>query len=249
MGSEWLEDIDFGTDYDHRIDWSKKNTYSDIFAYFCDLISLRKGVAALHADAGVQVFHENESGNVLGFQRWAEGEVVVVVANFSNNDYAGYRLGLPQPGAWHEAINSQDVAYGGSGMNNPLISVESVPAHGFGQSTLIDVPQMGLLVLRLGDQVSAPEDGTVAAAPRILGASPNPFNPWTRLAFSLPEAGPAKLDVFNVQGRRVATLLDRQLEAGHHETVWRAGDAPSGVYLARLNSLAGEDAWKLVLLR
>ena len=43
MGSEWLEDTDFGTDSGNRIDWSKKTTYAPIFAYFSDLITLSVG--------------------------------------------------------------------------------------------------------------------------------------------------------------------------------------------------------------
>jgi hypothetical protein len=255
MGSEWLEDTDFGTDSGNRIDWSKKLSYRGTFDYFRDLINLRKGNAALHADAPQDVFHINESGNLIAFQRWAEGEVVVVVANFSNNDFTGYRLGLPQAGIWHEAINSQDAAYDGNGLVNAGdISTDAIGYDGFEQSALLNIPQMGLVVLRLGEIVSVPEDGAASPVPKILGASPNPFNPRTFIRFSLPEQGRASLEVFNVEGRHITTLVDETLEAGGHEVAWdgknyRGEDAASGLYLIKLSGLGGVDGAKLVLIR
>ncbi len=255
MGSEWLEDTDFGTDSANRIDWSKKDTYRGTFDYFRDLIGLRKSIPALHADAPQDVFHLNESGNLIAFQRWAEGEVVVVVANFSNSDYTGYRLGLPQAGIWHEAINSQDAAYDGNGMVNAGdIHSEALPYDGFDQSAMLDIPQMGLLVLRLGEQVSVPDQGETASPARLIGAWPNPFNPWTSIAFDLPHAEAVRLEIFDADGRRVATLVDGTLNAGRHEITWQgrsdAGEElASGVYLMKLSVSGESESGKLVLLR
>jgi 1,4-alpha-glucan branching enzyme len=47
QGTEWLDDTDFGTDLGNRIDWSKKTTYAGIFAYYRDLITLRRISPAL----------------------------------------------------------------------------------------------------------------------------------------------------------------------------------------------------------
>ena len=54
--------------------------------------------------------------------------------------------------------------------------------------------------------------------------------------FALPEAGVAQLEVFDILGRRVATLVNRTMEAGTHSVTWRA-DAASGVYFYRLRVL------------
>ncbi len=69
---------------------------------------------------------------------------------------------------------------------------------------------------------------------------PNPFNPSTKISFSLPEAGQARLEIFDIMGRKVVTLLDSPLPAGTHTIDWNgksgSGDAvSSGVYFARLN--------------
>jgi hypothetical protein len=87
-----------------------------------------------------------------------------------------------------------------------------------------------------------------------LRAFPNPFNPSTRLDFVLPAASPARLAVFDVSGRRLATLHEGLLAAGPASFAWDGKDGegralPSGVYLARLE-LAGEaHQVKLVMLR
>lgn len=68
---------------------------------------------------------------------------------------------------------------------------------------------------------------------------PNPFNPQTTIAFSLPQRGEVDLRVFDVRGRLVNTLVQEVREAGSHRVVWDGRDAAgvpaaSGVYLYRL---------------
>jgi len=68
------------------------------------------------------------------------------------------------------------------------------------------------------------------------GAFPNPFDDRTRLSWSLPEAGPVLLEVFDGLGRRVSTLVDGYHEAGSNAVTWDAGGLPAGVYFVRLRS-------------
>jgi len=76
-----------------------------------------------------------------------------------------------------------------------------------------------------------------------LIASPNPFNPATTIAFTIPEYGPATLTVYNLAGQKVRTLLDTPMSAGSHTIVWDGTDGTgrsvaAGVYLTRL--MAGD---------
>lgn len=68
---------------------------------------------------------------------------------------------------------------------------------------------------------------------------PNPFNPSTRIAFSLPEAAAVTLTVYDVLGREVALLHQGPLAAGRHEFTFKAGDLPSGTYFYRLATPKG----------
>ncbi len=63
---------------------------------------------------------------------------------------------------------------------------------------------------------------------------PNPFNPATRIRYALPEPASARLTIYDVLGREVSLLVDRQQAAGVYEVTFEAGDLPSGVYFYRL---------------
>ena len=69
------------------------------------------------------------------------------------------------------------------------------------------------------------------------------------LAWVLPNASAAKLEVFNIRGRSVETLLDRYLESGQHSIVWDAGSLSSGVYFYRLRTDELTATNKMILLK
>jgi 1,4-alpha-glucan branching enzyme len=71
---------------------------------------------------------------------------VAVVTNFTPVPREAYRIGLPLPGRWREILNTDAVAYGGSGRGNAGAFVaESSPSHGFPCSAAITVPPLGTL--------------------------------------------------------------------------------------------------------
>jgi len=116
----------------------------------------------------------------------------------------------------------------------------------------LSMVEVTLLVI-LDDTVDAPEDGA-PAADRLHANYPNPFNPTTLLRFQLAETAPATLAVYDLGGRRVATILSETLEAGLHEHRWNGCDdagreLASGVYLIRLETPHGAWSRKAVLVR
>lgn len=82
-------------------------------------------------------------------------------------------------------------------------------------------------------------------------AYPNPFNPATQLAFTLPQAGKATLTVYDVLGREVARLVDGRMDAGRHTVTWDAtgSTVASGTYFCRLESDGQMAVQKLILLK
>jgi len=78
---------------------------------------------------------------------------------------------------------------------------------------------------------------------------PNPFNPSTTITFALPEASHVVLEVFNLIGQRVDTLIDAPRPAGSHRIVFEAGALPGGVYLYRLRAGDFTASRKLLLLK
>jgi hypothetical protein len=83
---------------------------------------------------------------------------------------------------------------------------------------------------------------------------PNPFNPSTQISFALPGAASVRIEVLNILGQHVATILDQNLAAGRHNVTWNASDedgrsVASGVYLYRLTADQFTSVKKMVLLR
>jgi hypothetical protein len=100
----------------------------------------------------------------------------------------------------------------------------------------------------VNDQTSRPHK------PQLDHCWPNPFNPATRIGFSLPWPGLVRLEVFTVSGRQVITLIEGRLSAGHHEIRWSGCDAagrclPSGVYVYRLSAGDHVESRSMLLLR
>ena len=65
---------------------------------------------------------------------------------------------------------------------------------------------------------------------------PNPFNPSTVISYQLPVSSDVRLEVFDMLGRQVATLVEKAVEAGEHQVSFNASNMTSGVYLYRLTA-------------
>lgn len=76
-------------------------------------------------------------------------------------------------------------------------------------------------------------------APRFLKLSqnyPNPFNAFTTISYTLTHSSSIKLEIYDILGRHVETLLDYVQEEGKHQVNWYAQNAPSGVYFYTLQA-------------
>ena len=78
---------------------------------------------------------------------------------------------------------------------------------------------------------------------------PNPFNPSTQIEFSVAEYSNVTLEVFNIVGQKVATLIDGDMSAGIHEVKFDAGDLPSGTYMYRLEADDYKEVRKMMLVK
>lgn len=83
---------------------------------------------------------------------------------------------------------------------------------------------------------------------------PNPFNPQTTLRFDIARAGQVSLEIYDLAGRRVITLVNEHLPAGAHQRQWEGRDElgrtlSSGVYYGRLATVEGAQMIKMILLK
>ncbi|MBD3166508.1 T9SS type A sorting domain-containing protein, partial [bacterium] len=83
----------------------------------------------------------------------------------------------------------------------------------------------------------------------IASAFPNPFNSAVHITIAAPDRSEARVDVFNLLGRRVDTVWNGALEAGTHTMQWRA-NGPAGMYFLRLQTASGEsDAVRITYVK
>jgi len=108
-----------------------------------------------------------------------------------------------------------------------------------------------LAFLLRSTQITAAEEAG-EAVPRSFSLEqnyPNPFNPATTIEFQLGQAGAVRLEVFDLLGRKVATIFEGQLPPGRHRRTWDAGTLGSGMYLYRLTAGGLARTGRLLLVR
>ncbi len=89
---------------------------------------------------------------------------------------------------------------------------------------------------------------------QLLCNYPNPFNPETKISYSMANSGNAELTIYNIKGQRVKTLVNDHVEAGEHSIIWNGkdekdSDVSSGVYFYRLKTADGVQNKKMLLLK
>ncbi len=93
------------------------------------------------------------------------------------------------------------------------------------------------------------EDTEIPATLSLSQNYPNPFNPSTTIEYQLNEATEVQLSVFNIQGQKVATLVDEQQSAGTHTVRFNARNFASGVYIYTLKTAGALLTRRMVLIK
>lgn len=78
---------------------------------------------------------------------------------------------------------------------------------------------------------------------------PNPFNASTRIEFDLPRTAHVQVRIFNILGQEVTSLVSEEISSGTHSLTWNADDAPSGMYICRLQTERQSKSIKLLLVK
>ncbi len=122
-----------------------------------------------------------------------------------------------------------------------------------GVSALYGTEETAIIPLEfIYDPVSAEEEIPISQI-QIINY-PNPFNPETKIVFNLPEEGNVKLEIYNIKGQKVKTLLDCYMSPGRSEMIWNGKDdngklVGSGVYFYQLQTPSKSYVRKCMLLK
>ena len=83
----------------------------------------------------------------------------------------------------------------------------------------------------------------------LSGCYPNPFNPVTSIVIDVATNAPVELEIFDITGKHIATLVDQNLARGRYIVTWDGSDVPSGTYFARMLSGKFRATQKLMLIK
>jgi hypothetical protein len=230
-------------------------TAQQVEAYFAAIELLEAefpGVTFIYTTGNAQFMYGE------GYNRWQRNEQIrawciankKVLFDFADMDAWWYNPVTP---GWEQNTYQY---------NGETVPVQHSHYYGddWGHTTFESCEQKGnamwwLTAVLIGWTTSGPtgtEDTPIAS---ILGQNfPNPFNPNTRIAFSIEKAGHVRLDLFDPAGRFVKTLVDEDLPASRHEVNWNGKDgagrvAASGVYFYTIVTDGNRYTKKMILLR
>ena len=141
-------------------------------------------------------------------------------------------------------VNTAEADFGGDGWTVPHTGevFSGLPA-----GVTVNIPSLNVVNNHWAGTTAV---GSVKSAARLaVMARRNPVRGTARLALALPEAGPAKVEVFDVSGAHVATLADGWQAAGTRDLEWNTSAAHAGVYFARVTAAGRSAHTRLVVVR
>jgi hypothetical protein len=175
---------------------------------------------------------------------WTPDGIVLEWETVTESNHAGFHVYRRGPTASWERRNARIL---GGGPAYRFVDPDVVP----GSRSAYEVES----VSRTGEtERFGPVEVVVPVTTRFaLRAAPNPAAGAARITYTLPEAGPLTLRVFDLSGRLVRVLRDGVEEAGPHGVDWDGRDAtgravPSGIYFARVEAAAGAAAIRITIL-
>jgi hypothetical protein len=185
-------------------------------------------------------FSSGETGVVIVNKNTTEQVISINSAGVGNNYYI-YSF----TGGTDNAPFSQNVYINGNGPDEyqwgPYNDLLSIPANKYTIENEIKFTSPGnsvqfILLERGNNVVTSVDEKTPAAINEFTLHQnyPNPFNPSTKISFSIKKTGLVKLNVYNLLGQHVATMVKEKLNAGVYERTFNASNLPSGLYLYKL---------------
>ena len=97
-------------------------------------------------------------------------------------------------------------------------------------------------------------DGNIPLITALGKNYPNPFNPETTINFALHEPAFTRIEIFNIKGQKIKTLINESLEARNYQIIWNGTDdsessVASGIYLYRMSADKFSDTRKMLLVK
>ena len=151
MGGEFGQSHEWN--HDQELDWTLTDEplHEGLMEWLGDLNHFYQTAPALWNDReeGFEwISYDDRENSVLAYRRLGGDASLIFVLNFTPVVRENYRIGAPQKGVWHEQLNSDSEAYGGSNMGNAgAIRTDAIGQHGRDHSLTLTLPPLGGLIL------------------------------------------------------------------------------------------------------
>jgi len=180
------------------------------------------------------------NGSVKKIQYDYEGKHAFVAGNFDVVPKE-VSIELPHKGPWHHVFLGDTISF-----DSQNVKI-SVPPGTFILLTdfAVDYPEINMTFLSTKDELIIPEQI------RLMPNYPNPFNPFTTIHFTVGQlnGAPIELNIYDVKGRLVESLVNKNLGPGEYRMKWNGMNKPSGVYFVSLSSIGTTQTTKMMLLK
>ncbi len=183
---------------------------------------------------------------VFGADLNGDGALDLAVPNSGTGDVTVFRN---QGGGAFDAVST-----GGVGLTPYAITGGDFDLDGRVDLCVVTRGNSSVTMLLSGSATDGPEGPGLSLTPGLGSPFPNPFTSDVSILFGLQRTSPVRLDVFDVRGRRLATLVDAPLDPGRHVISWDGRDASgrpvaAGVYFVRLHAQGERWSEKVLRLR
>jgi hypothetical protein len=224
------------------LDWESYNESSASIMYANDIIKTGISHPIILTNLEGKVSEGDEviayaDGQVVGATRVVNEDMPVVIAAWGG--YENEELGISLPG--YDIGDSVDLRLYSVSEGKELYVEATLEGSTYGDTPITSGTGVVL-------------DMATPQAYELMQNYPNPFNPSTSIVFSLAETGHASLNVYDISGRLVSTLLNGTLEGGVHDIVWNGTDmngnvVSAGVYIYALESADMVMTKKMILMK
>jgi hypothetical protein len=198
---------------------------------------------------------QNNGWNVLGANYLSNGDLLLLINGYLNNSPTVRHIFItPQ---WQQDLPVDSVVLTGWGSLPPSVSLLSDRAWiamAGGRDNQGNNATVFLQGVVIADTPNPDPDPQAPAMLCLDNCSPNPFNPSTSISFSLPLAGKATISVYDLRGRKIATIMDSDMPVGKHSITWNGKDSKgkdmaSGVYILHLDAGGKHHSRKVTLMK